>query len=101
MPLSVVCDVTNVTVSWREAGYTRWMVTIAITFKAFAVIAATLPKGYIAQLRPDGSGGFLATLPNGALDGFVELRRPSESWSDVILRMAGAELRRELQPRAA
>jgi hypothetical protein len=65
----------------------RPLVTIAITAEAFAIFVATLPDGYRAELRPDGNGGFVVTLPNGILDGLEVLRGPGESYSDVILRL--------------
>jgi hypothetical protein len=34
------------------------MITISITLDAFAAIASTLPKGFTAQGRPDGKGGY-------------------------------------------
>jgi hypothetical protein len=56
----------------------RPLVTIAITAEAFAIFVATLPDGYRAELRPDGNGGFVVTLPNGILDGLEVLRGPGE-----------------------
>jgi hypothetical protein len=64
------------------------MVTISITPAAFAAIEATIPKGWKAELRPDGHGGYLITLPNGVLDKLRALRGPGESYSDVISRLA-------------
>jgi hypothetical protein len=66
------------------------MITIAITPKAFAIIVATLPHGYKAELSPDGNGGFVATLSNGILDRLEVLRAPGESYNDVIIRAARA-----------
>jgi len=64
------------------------MVTIAITPEAFAIIVATLPDGYKAELSSDGNGGFMITLPNGILDRLEVPRGPGESYSDVIIRVA-------------
>ena len=64
------------------------MVTIAITAEAFAIIVSTLPDGYKLELSPDGDGGLVRTLPNGILDQLEVLRGPSETWSDVLIRVA-------------
>jgi hypothetical protein len=66
------------------------MVTIASTAEAFAIIVATLPDGYKAELNPDG-GGFVVTMPNGILDRLEVLRGPRESYSDVIIRVLDAD----------
>jgi hypothetical protein len=67
------------------------MVTLSITAEAFAAIEATLPKGSKGDARPDGKGGYLVTLDRTVLDRLRELRGPSESYSDVILRLADSE----------
>ena len=64
------------------------MVTISITFDAFAAIASALPLGSPVEGRPDGNGGFLVTLDRRALDQLKAKRRSGESYSDVILRLA-------------
>ena len=64
------------------------MVTISITPAAFAAIASTLPKGYTAVGRPDDQGGYHVTLDPRARDRLKARRRPGESYSDVILRLA-------------
>jgi hypothetical protein len=65
------------------------MVTISITPEAFTAIEATLADGYEAEARPDGKGGYLVTLPHDVLDRLKAMRGPGESYSDVILRLAG------------
>jgi hypothetical protein len=64
------------------------VVTISLTPAAFAALKATLPKGSKAELSPVGQGEYLVTFPNGVLDRLRALRGPSESYSDVILRLA-------------
>jgi hypothetical protein len=63
-------------------------VTISISPAAFAAIASTLPKGSAADARSDGQGGYLVTLDRRVLDRLAAMRRPGESHSDVILRLA-------------
>ena len=64
------------------------MVTISITPAAFVAIASTLPKGYTAVGRPDDQGGYQVTLDPRVRDRLNARRRPGESYSDVILRLA-------------
>jgi hypothetical protein len=67
------------------------MVTIAITPEAFTIIRAALPHGCKIELRPDGYGGYVVTLPNGVLDRLKAMRCPGESYSDPIIRVARGE----------
>jgi hypothetical protein len=71
------------------------VVTISITPAAFAAIASTLPKGYTAVGRPNGQGGYLVTLDPHALDRIKALRRPGQTYSDVILRLAKGDRTRD------
>jgi hypothetical protein len=64
------------------------MVTISISTTAFAAIASTLPKGSTVDGRPDDNGGYLVMLDRRVLDRLAAMRRPGESYSDVILRLA-------------
>jgi hypothetical protein len=64
------------------------VITISITADAFAAIAATLPSGSKADVRPDGKGGYLITLPPRVIDALKAMRGPGESYSDVIIRIA-------------
>ena len=64
------------------------MVTISITFDAFAAIASALPPGSPVEGCPDGNGGFLVTLDRPAHEQLNAKRHPGESYSDVILRLA-------------
>jgi hypothetical protein len=64
------------------------MVTIAITPEAFAIIVAALPHGCKVELRPDGYGGYVVTLPKRRPRSAQSPARPGESYSDVIIRVA-------------
>jgi hypothetical protein len=66
----------------------RPMATISITPAAFAAIASTLPKGSTVAGRPDDDEGYLVTLDQRALDRLRTRRRPGESYSEAILRLA-------------
>jgi hypothetical protein len=63
------------------------MVTISVTPAAFAVIFSTLSKGFAIEVRPDGQD-YLVTLDRRMLDRLNARRRPGETYSDVILRLA-------------
>ncbi len=66
------------------------MMTISITAEAYEAIKATLPEGADAwPAEPDGRGGVRLTLDHKTLDRLTSLRGPGESYSDVILRVAG------------
>jgi hypothetical protein len=64
------------------------VVTISITFDAFAAIASAVLLGSPVEGCPDGSGGFLVTLDRRALELLNAKRRRGESYGDVILRLA-------------
>ena len=64
------------------------MVTISISPAAFAAIASTLPKGSTVAGHTDDDQGYLVTLDRRALDWLRAKRRPGESYSTVILRLA-------------
>ena len=63
---------------------------ITITAAAYAAIRESLPP---AGSRPPQEVGdlYLVSVPTDAMDKLVALRRPGESYSDVIIRMAAAE----------
>ena len=71
-----------------EAPILTAMVTISITRTAFEAIATTLPTGYTAEGRSDAKGGYLVTLDRHVIERLAAMRRPRESYSDVILRLA-------------
>ena len=64
-------------------------ITISITAEALDAIEATLPDGREAERRLDGKGGYFVTLPHGVVDRLKALRGRGESYSDVIIRVAG------------
>ena len=65
------------------------MVTIPITAEALVAIAATLPDNREAERRPDGNGSFLVPLDHRLLDRLKAMGGPGESYSYVIVRLAG------------
>ena len=64
--------------------------TTSLSAAAFAAIEAALPKGSKGDARSDGKGGYLVTLDRYVLNGLRAIRRPGESYSDVILRLAAS-----------
>jgi hypothetical protein len=64
------------------------VVTISITAEAFAAMDATWLRGLRPEGQADGKGGYLLTIPHATLNRLVQMRRPRESYSDVILRLA-------------
>jgi hypothetical protein len=86
-------DASDFHAQFRKMLWPRW-VTISISpaaVGAFAAIVSVLPKGSTAPTRPDGNGGYLVTLDRPVLDRLAAMRRPGESYSDVILRLAVGE----------
>ncbi len=67
------------------------MVAIGITAEAFASMVATLADGSKTDAGPDGKGGHSIVLPHAVLNRLKAMRGPSESYSDVILRLATAK----------
>ena len=68
------------------------MITISISTEAYEAIKATLPKNAETwSAQPNGRGRFRITLPHEFVDHLGALRRPDESHSDVILRLAAAQ----------
>jgi hypothetical protein len=62
------------------------MIAIAITAEAYEAIKATLPAAAARSVGPDGE--IRIWLDHDVVDGLRALRRPGESYSDVILRLA-------------
>ncbi len=68
------------------------MIRIAITAEAYDAIVATLPVGSVAYEPQLGAHGeVFVWLEDRWLRKLGSLRRPSEGYSDVILRAAKAE----------
>ena len=65
------------------------MIRISISPAAFEAIAATLQLGSEPKLNTKGER--LIWLQAAALDRLRAMRRPGESYSDVILRLAHLE----------
>ena len=64
------------------------MIRIAVTQAAFEVIAATLPLG--SEDKVNEKGELLIWLDPAVVDRLGAMRGPGESYSDVIMRLAGA-----------
>jgi hypothetical protein len=78
---------------FKSVDRIRRMIRIAITPAAFEAIAATLALGTVA-VEPERAedGNVHIWLDPGVLAKLKALREPSESYSDVILRLSvGAE----------
>jgi len=68
------------------------MIKIAITVEAFEAIARTLPLGSVGyEAEPNEHGERLIWLDAAMADRLGAMRGPSESYSDVILRIAEQE----------
>lgn len=70
------------------------MVRIAISPAAFAAISATLPVGSVGfEHEPNAEGELLIWLNAAVVDRLAAMRRPGETYSDVILRLVELEAR--------
>ena len=68
------------------------MIKIAITVEAFDAICATLPLGSAAvEFEANERGERLIWIEEAMADRLGAMRGPNESYSDVILRIAGRE----------
>jgi hypothetical protein len=68
------------------------MIRIAITQAAFDAIAATLPLGTVSfENKTNERGERLVWLAPDVVNKLRAMRRPGESHSDVILRLANAK----------
>jgi hypothetical protein len=66
------------------------MIRVSITAPAFEAIAATLPLGSVGyENATNERGERLVWLEPRMVDRLGALRGPGESYSDVILRLAG------------
>jgi len=65
------------------------MIRIAISQAAFDAISATLPVGSVAmEPHVNDRGERYVWLAPNVVNRLGAMRRPGESWSDVILRLA-------------
>jgi hypothetical protein len=68
------------------------MIKIAISAEAFEAIARTLPLGSVGyESEPNERGERLIWLEDAMADRLGAMRGPSESYSEVMLRIAGRE----------
>ena len=68
------------------------LIRISITPAAFEAIAATLPLGSVGfEPKIDAKGQHLIWVEAAVADRLTAMRRPSESLSDVILRLVELE----------
>ena len=68
------------------------MVRIAISVEAFEAICATVPIGSVGyEAEANERGERLIWLEAAMVDRIGAMRGPGESYSDVILRIAGRE----------
>ncbi len=67
------------------------MMTISITAEAGTAIETAFSGDWSADIRPDDKGGYLLTLPDGVIDLLDRTRRPGESYSDAIIRLASGK----------
>ncbi len=67
------------------------MIRIAVTQAAFEAIAATLPLGSVSYDNAvNERGEHYVWVPPNVVDRLRAQRRPGESYSDVILRIAAS-----------
>jgi hypothetical protein len=64
------------------------MIRIAISEAAFQAIASTMPLGSVGYENAVNEGERYVWLAPNVVDRLRALRRPGESYSDVILRLA-------------
>ena len=65
------------------------MIRIAISQAAFEALASILPLGSkVGPLEIAPNGQHCVWLPRAVVDRLARIRRPLESYSDVILRLA-------------
>jgi hypothetical protein len=57
---------------------------------------APLPNVQEDEPRPDGKGGYLVAIDHQTLDRIKGMRRPGERYSDVIARLANANVQADL-----
>ena len=68
------------------------MIRISITAAAYAAIRESLPPAKSRRYAPQKAVGglYVVSVPDDTVDKLAALSRPSESISDVIIRLAAA-----------
>jgi hypothetical protein len=70
------------------------MIGITVTGEAYAAIKATLPAGTQTwPTSPADQGDVIICLDQATVDRLDAIRRPGETYSDVILQLAKADTR--------
>ena len=70
------------------------MIRIAISAEAYAAIASILPAGVkVGPLETAPNGKYRVWLPRAVVDRLARMRGPSDSYSDLILRLGVAARR--------
>jgi hypothetical protein len=65
------------------------VIEIAVTAEAYEAIVSTLDRDAVARRRiRNAKGEYLIHLDEKTVDRLTALRRPGESYSDVIVRLA-------------
>ena len=64
------------------------MISIPITEEAYEALKARIPRSDQAPTSEGRNGQMRISLDRKFVDRLLELRRPGESYSDVILRLA-------------
>ncbi len=63
------------------------MIGITISGKAYSAIAATLPASFAMEQEMAPDGEYRVWLPRRVVERLIARREPSETFSDVILRL--------------
>jgi hypothetical protein len=74
-------------------SYIVLVISISVSVAAFEAVAATLPLGSVGFEREATGGDYLIWLEPHVLNRLRAMRRPGESYSDVILRLVEIEAR--------
>ena len=69
-------------------GYANSMISIPITDEAYEALKARMPRIDQAPTSQGRNGQIRISLDRKFVDRLLELRRPGESYSDVILKLA-------------
>ena len=68
------------------------MIQIAVSARAYRAVKATLPPGSVVYPpERNGRGEYLLWLTEAEANRLASLRRPAESYSDAVIRLARAQ----------